>query len=94
MEPLKQRQTIDVLFEILNATEVTSLSQITEDWFKKARMMIGAYSQYDKETRKMMMELLGSLFSTGRKNLSILRKKNEETIEQENDVQILETPKK
>lgn len=94
LEPLKQRQTIDVLFEILNATEVTSLSQITEDWFKKARMMIGAYSQYDKETRKMMMELLGSLFSTGRKNLSILRKKNEETIEQENDVQVLETPKK
>ena len=78
LEPEKQRQSIDALFGVLESTEVHSLNQLTEDWFKKTRIMIGTYSQYDKETRKTMTDMLGMLFNIGRKNLSLLRKNNSE----------------
>ncbi len=70
-----QKQVINDIFEIFTATNVTNYQQLTESWFKSARLAIGKYHQYDKEQKKLILDTIGILFEIGRKNFRFIPKK-------------------
>ena len=69
VEPKQREMFIDTFFEILNATQAQTLSQISDKIFYNAKTMIKAYQNLDPETKEIMGKTLDVLFKIGRKNL-------------------------
>lgn len=61
IEPDKREKVINVLFEILNKTEVSTIPQIRERWFENTRIMLKTYKNMDSETKEIVMQTLHTL---------------------------------
>lgn len=75
LDETHQKQVIDDIFDLFQATNVNNYLDLTEGWFKSVRLAIGKYSQYDKQQKKLIMDTLGALFEAGWKSHRLLNKK-------------------
>lgn len=82
LPPAERRKFIDALFDILEATDITSFSELSTNWFQRARAMADAISNLDGESRTMLMKTLGLLFDTIKTNLKLLLPFGENTTPQ------------
>lgn len=53
---------INYIFEIIQATDADTLSQIKENWIKNAKILISTYRNMDEESKKMMVKTIEELF--------------------------------
>ena len=66
-------QFIDILFEILYATQAQTLSEIGSNWFSSAKTMLKTYKNMDEESKEIMSKTLNELFRIGKGNIKINR---------------------
>lgn len=70
---VEQREKfIDSLYEIISATEVNDLSELSHNWLKHAKALALTLLNTDEDTRKQVQETLSVLFKVAGKNLSVL----------------------
>ena len=53
---------IHAIFEILQATDAQTLSQIKEKWLKNAKILISTYRNMDEESKKVLIQTIEELF--------------------------------
>lgn len=53
---------INYVFEILQATDADTLSQIKENWIKNAKVLISTYKNMDEDSKKIMTQTIEALF--------------------------------
>lgn len=71
VSPEQREKFIDTLFEILNATQAETLSDISSKVFSNAKTMIRTYQNLDSETKKIMTKTLEELLKIGKSNIQI-----------------------
>lgn len=72
------QEMVDALYQVISATEATTLLELTHDWKKNAAIMTAAVKDMNPETKKMIKQVVKALF-----------KQVNETVKEE-----LPTPKK
>jgi hypothetical protein len=60
---------IDSIFEVIKATNATSLSDLSDSWRTKAIAALGALKGIDPTTRKFLRQTIGALFFLSMKNM-------------------------
>lgn len=60
---------INNAFEIFQATDADTLSQMKEKWVKNARTLISKYKSLDEQSRKMMIKTVEELFVIAKNNV-------------------------
>lgn len=63
VKPEQRSEFIDILFNILNSTDAQTLSELSSNWLKSARLLVKAYTTTDEESKKIIMQTLASLLS-------------------------------
>ena len=71
VEPEQREIFIDTFFEILNATQAKTLSEISSNKITNAITMIKTYQNISPETKEIMLKTLGALVSIGKSNFTI-----------------------
>jgi hypothetical protein len=66
---------IESVYDVLDQTGAKTIPDITNDWFKNAKIIIKALNQYDKKTRAMLASILKSLVSVSTQTLTLELKK-------------------
>ena len=69
VEPEKREQVIDVVFDILNATDAQTMKEIKNSWFTSARTMMASYKNIDNETKDMIWKAVGELLKSAKNNI-------------------------
>lgn len=69
VEPEKREQVIDVVFDILNATDAQTMKEIKNKWFTSARTMMASYKNIDNETKDMIWKAVGELLKSAKNNI-------------------------
>jgi len=69
VEPEKREQVIDVVFDILNATDAQTMKEIKNNWFTSARTMMTSYKNIDNETKDMIWKAVGELLKSAKNNI-------------------------
>ena len=69
VEPERREQVIDILFEILNKTEVNTFGQLRANWFTNAKIILKTYKNIDEETKEIVSQTLNALFRIARDNI-------------------------
>ena len=69
VEPEKREQVIDVVFDILNATDAQTMKEIKNNWFTSARTMMSSYKNVDNETKDMIWKAVGELLKSAKNNI-------------------------
>lgn len=69
VEPKQRELFIDTLFEILNATEAKTLTEISNNKLASAKAIIKTYQNIDPEIKEMMLRTLRVFVSIGKSNL-------------------------
>ena len=69
MSDEKRSMFVDTLFQILGASEASTVSEFSEDWRKRSIAMLGAFKNIDPETRKMVRQTINALVKMTFKNL-------------------------
>ena len=77
VSPKQREEFIDTWFNILNATNVETVNELSSRWFRNVATMIKTYTNLNPETRKMMSKTLRLLFKTGKDNIIGIPKKGE-----------------
>ncbi len=67
----QREEFFNTLFEILNATEAETLSDIKGQWFKNSITMIDTYKNLDQRSREIMKNTLSSFLKIGKGNIDI-----------------------
>lgn len=62
VEPAKREQVIDVVFDILNATDAQTMKDLKANWFSSGRVIMTSYKNIDNETKDMIWQTLNALF--------------------------------
>ncbi len=62
VEPAKREQVIDVVFDILNATDAQTMKELKSNWFSNGRAIMTSYKNIDNETKDMIWQTLNVLF--------------------------------
>ncbi|MDR2729846.1 MAG: DUF2974 domain-containing protein [Treponema sp.] len=65
-----REQFFDALFNILNATNAKSLTELEGSWFKAAGKMLYSMTLFDETTKKLIKRTLGMLFDAAKYNLT------------------------
>lgn len=65
----KRELFINTFFQILQATEANTISDLTGDWRKRAVAAVGALRGIDEETKNFLLQTIGSLFVLAIKNM-------------------------
>ena len=71
VDPEQREKFIDTFFEILNATQANTLSEISSNKIMNAKAMIKTYQNIDADTKEMMIKTLKELLSIGKSNFII-----------------------
>lgn len=66
----KREEFIDTLFCVLEATNVTTIDELSRDWQKNALAMLEAMKMVDAETRASVMQTIKALMVASAQNLS------------------------
>lgn len=69
----QREKFIDTLFEILNTTQVETLSEIRNNLFTNARTMVKTYQNLEPETKKIILKTIDEFLKIGRSNLPKLK---------------------
>lgn len=69
----QREKFIDTLFEILNTTQVETLSEIRNNLFTNARTMVKTYQNLETETKKIIVKTIDEFLKIGRSNLPKLK---------------------
>lgn len=69
----QREKFIDTLFEILNTTQVETLSEIRNNLFTNARTMVKTYQNLEPETKKIIVKTIDEFLKIGRSNLPKLK---------------------
>jgi len=69
----KRELFVNTLFQLLQATEVTTFYDLTGDWPKRAIAVLGAMRGIDDETRAFLFQTIRSLFVLAVKNIRSLK---------------------
>lgn len=69
----KRQEFISVVFDVLNATQITRMQELTADRFSKITTVVSELTQLDKKQRALVLSLAKSLLQTGIKNRSVLK---------------------
>jgi len=75
VEPEQREKFIDIFFEILNTTEVETLSQFSSKKFTNALTMLNAYKNIDDASKEIMMKTLNVFFAIAKSNIKINKPK-------------------
>lgn len=67
--PEQRGKFIDILFQILETTQVKTLSEFTSKWFTNARTVLKTYSNIDDESKEIISQTLSALFSVMKNNI-------------------------
>ncbi len=57
------------VFEILQATEADTLTQMRKNWLKNAKIFMATYKNMDEETKNMMTKTMEALFVIIKNNM-------------------------
>ena len=67
---LKTReQVIDIIFEILNSTEVTKIDDLKTSLMKNAKIILSSYKQIDSKNKKMITNTITTLLRIIKENV-------------------------
>ena len=69
---------VDTLFDVLYATEARSVSDLSDNWFKKSSAVIKALARIDSETRNAVLKIFKLLLSSAKQNMPALGEINED----------------
>lgn len=75
VKPEQRSEFFDILFEILNATNAQTMSEISNKWFLSAKAMLKTYQNLDQESKEILTKTLNAFFEIGKSNLIIKRPK-------------------
>ena len=71
VSPEQRSEFFDILFEILNATEAQTLSEISSKWFTNAKTMVKTYQNLEPESKEIMTKTLNAFLKIGKSNIRI-----------------------
>ena len=60
---------VDSLFDILSATKISTVDQMTNKWFSNAKKMVKTYKNLDSQTKEVISKTLNELFKIGKNNI-------------------------
>lgn len=67
----QKEKFFNTLYDILVATNVNTLSEIGNNWFNSAKVMVKTYKNLSQESKQMLNKTLNILFKIGRDNMFI-----------------------
>lgn len=76
VSPEQREKFMDTLFEILNATQAETLSEISNKVFSNAKTMVKTYQNLDPESKKIMTKTLEEFLKIGKSNIPKLKRNN------------------
>jgi len=65
MEMEERRFLVDTLYQVVDAAQAELVTDLATDWLESAGKMLEAVRGLDQKTRRNVLRLLHSLFSTG-----------------------------
>ena len=69
ISPDQREVFINTLFEILSATNASTLPQISDKWFSSAKTMLKTYKNLDSKSKEIMIEALNALLKIGKSSM-------------------------
>lgn len=69
IKPAKRKDVIDVVFEILSATEAQTFKDLKSNLFVNAKMILTSYKNIDNDTKEMIWQTLNALFKIAKNNI-------------------------
>jgi len=76
LDDKKRELFVDTLYQVVNATDAKTFYDLTGDWQKKAVAVLRAIKGIDEETRRFVLQTIGSLFVLAVKHLRDIRSGN------------------
>lgn len=76
----RREQVIDIVFQVINTTNVETFSDLKAHWFLNAKILFNSYKLVDDESKKMILETLSALFKIAKDNFFEERSKPKERI--------------
>ncbi len=71
VKPEQREKFVDIFFEILNTTEVKTLSEFSSKKFTNAITMLKTYKNIDEESKEIMMRTLNEFLKIAKNNIKI-----------------------
>ena len=71
VKPEQREKFVDIFFEILNTTEVKTLSEFSNKKFTNAITMLKTYKNIDEESKEIMMKTLNEFLKIAKNNIKI-----------------------
>ncbi len=71
VRPEQREKFIDIFFEVLNTTQVETLSEFSNNKFTNAITMLKTYKNIDEESKEIMMKTLNVFFEIAKSNIRI-----------------------
>lgn len=68
VSPEEREKFIDIIFQILSDTKVTSIEGLSKNWFYHACVILKSYTNIDRESKDIVFHTLYSLFSLASSN--------------------------
>lgn len=75
VKPEQREKFIDIFFEILNTTQVETLSEFSNNKFTNAITMLKTYKNIDEESKEIMIKTLNAFFDIAKSNIRINKPK-------------------
>lgn len=70
MDMDQKKRFVDGLFEVIDAAECTTLTELSDDKFSKAVKIAKSWKNFDEDTKKTIQRTLQLLFQMARRNLA------------------------
>ena len=71
VSPEERNKFVDILFNILTMTNVSTLKEMKQNWFVSAKTILSSYKNIDEESRKIILKTLTTLFNSAKENIKI-----------------------
>ena len=66
VEPKKREEVINIIFEILSATEAQTTKEFKSNWLENTKTITRLYKNLDSETREMILKTISLLFKSAK----------------------------
>ncbi len=67
-DPKKREKVIEVVFEIINTTNIESFKELMKNPIAKGKILLGSYKELDEETKDMVIKTITILFKIMKDN--------------------------
>ena len=67
-DPKKREKVIEVVFEIINTTNIESFKELMKNPIAKGKILLGSYKELDEETKDMIIKTITILFKIMKDN--------------------------